>query len=696
MNGYRNPQLPIEERVNDLISQMTLEEKVDQLEQITIGQDLNPNNAGEGSEFRPTVGSVLSYFGGLKKRNEFQKIAVEQTRLGIPIIWGYDVIHGWRTSFPVPLAQACTWDTEVVEKGCRVAAMEAKSAGVDWTFAPMVDVPNDPRWGRVMESFGEDPYASGVFGRASVRGYQTADPSQPGTVAACLKHFVGYAASEAGRDYSYTDISPRKLHEIYLPPFQAGVEEGALTLMSSFNDITGTPAVVNKYTMTEVLRGRWGFKGFVVSDWDATKQLANQGYTKNLDKIAVDCLTAGNDMEMVSGIYARLVELVKSDKCDIAVIDQAVRRVLHVKFALGLFENPYTEERPESETMYRPESLATALEAARKCVVLLKNENAILPLDTKKSVALIGPVAGDSAALVGNWSARVLLDTVKPLNKVVGEYFDQVYYAPGCDFEAISDESLSEALAAAAQADVLLVAIGEQGNRAGENCSYADIALPQAQRTLLEKLAGLGKPIVLLVTSGRPIIYSNLEPYADAILHLWQGGQEAARGCFDVLTGVYNPSGRLAMTFPRSVGQIPIYYNQHRRARPDQGNYHDLDESPMYPFGYGLSYTEYQYSELTVSADMKVSVRVTNTGKRSGTETVFVYLSDPEAALTQPIRRLIAFHHVEFQPQETQKIEFQLDRMGDLAYIDSCGQKVFEPGEFIVTIGDQTCSFDVK
>ena len=700
MTPYRNPALPVEERLKDLLNRMTLDEKCDQLLQTTIGPDVNPNNLGDGGEFRPSIGSILSYFGGAHKRNEFQRRAVKGTRLGIPIIWGMDVIHGWRTGFPVPLAQACTWNPETVEACCRVAAKECSAEGIDWTFAPMVDIPNDPRWGRVMESFGEDPYASGLFARASVRGYQTADPSAPDAVAACLKHFAGYAASEGGRDYSYSDISARKLHEIYLPSFHAGVDEGALTLMSSFNDVTGTPAVVNRYLMTEILRDRWGFSGFVVSDWDSFRQLKAQGFSGDPEKVAIRCLSAGNDMEMVSECFKLLPELVRSGRLAEAVVDEAVRRVLRVKFKLGLFEHPYTEEQPVEATALLPEYRRLARKAAQQCAVLLKNENSLLPLDPAsiRTVALVGPVAEDAAALVGNWRGNVDPATVPTLADVIGEFFPQsrIITVPGCGFETAAEGEIASAVEAARGADVILAALGEEWNRSGENCSRADIALPAVQRNLLHGLAATGKPVVLLVSAGRPILYPELEPCANAILHLWQGGHEAARACFDLLTGECNPSGRLAMTFPRSMGQIPIYYNEHRRARPDQGYYHDLEESPMYPFGYGLSYTSFTYSDLSIKEDLTASVKVTNAGERRGTETVFLYLSDPEAELTQPARRLIAFRQLELAPGESRVVRFELDKMRDLAYTGPAGERIFEEGEFVLSTAGLTISFECR
>lgn len=701
---YRNPALPIEQRVDDLLKRMTLDEKVDQLMQITVGADTNPNNLGSGHSFRPTIGSVLSYCGGTRNRNAFQRLAVEETRLGIPIIWGFDVIHGWRTAFPIPLAQACSWNPDIVEAGCRVAARESYAEGVDWTFSPMLDVPHDPRWGRVMEGYGEDPLAAGIFGAAAVRGYQGEDPSQPGTVAACLKHFVGYAASEAGHDYAYTDISSRTLHETYLPPFQAAVEAGAMTLMSSFNDITGTPAVANHYTLTEVLRDRWHFRGFVVSDWDGVVQLAHQGYTTNPAEMCRAALSAGNDMEMNSSAYRNIPALIESGRLKIEVVDEAVRRVLRIKFAKGLFEHPYHEEVDPGTVSLQPKALELSRAAARASMVLLKNEKNTLPLnpDTLRSIALIGPVATDREASAGAWPAIIDPKTIPTLQEVLPSFFpkSEIHYAPGCDYTSDSTEHFAEAIAAAEKSDLVILALGEGAGRTGENRSYTNIALPGKQLELLRKIAAVGRPVVLLVSSGRPILYPELEPLANAILHIWECGHGAAAGCCDILTGAYNPSGRLAITFPRSVGQIPIYYNHHPRARDEKaewgGRYFDLDDSPMYPFGYGLSYTSYEYSDLEISVeDLTAQVTLRNTGKRAGRETVFWYLSDPEAKLTQPLRRLIAFEQVDLAPGEERRLTLQLDRMHDLAYIDPTGKKVFEPGRFILSVDGEKAEFVV-
>ena len=477
-----------------------------------------------------------------------------------------------------------------------------------------------------------------------------------------------------------------------------------MTLMSSFNDITGTPAVANHYTLTEVLRDRWHFRGFVVSDWDGVVQLAHQGYTTNPAEMCRAALSAGNDMEMNSSAYRNIPALIESGRLKIEVVDEAVRRVLRIKFAKGLFEHPYHEEVDPGTVSLQPEALELSRAAARASMVLLKNEKNTLPLnpDTLRSIALIGPVATDREASAGAWPAIIDPKTIPTLQEVLPSFFpkSEIHYAPGCDYTSDSTEHFAEAIAAAEKSDLVIVAIGEGAGRTGENRSYTNIALPGKQLELLRKIAAVGRPVVLLVSSGRPILYPELEPLANAILHIWECGHGAAAGCCDILTGAYNPSGRLAITFPRSVGQIPIYYNHHPRARDEKaewgGRYFDLDDSPMYPFGYGLSYTSYEYSDLEISVeDLTAQVTLRNTGKRAGRETVFWYLSDPEAKLTQPLRRLIAFEQVDLAPGEERRLTLQLDRMHDLAYIDPTGKKVFEPGRFILSVDGEKAEFVV-
>lgn len=717
---YKDPKQPVEARVRDLLSRMTLEEKADQLLQGLIGKDVNPNNLGGENSFRPTIGSILSYSGGSKARNAFQRLAVENTRLGIPIIWGYDVIHGWRTCFPVSLAQACSFRPELTEKLSRVSALEAwTDGGVDWTFSPMVEVAHDPRWGRVVEGYGEDPVTAQAFTTAAVVGYQGKTPEewkQPGYIAACLKHFVGYSASEGGRDYHYTDISPRALWEYYLPPFEAGVAAGARTLMSSFNDICGTPAVANHYTETEILRNQWGFTGFIVSDWGGVSQLKAQRYSSDPAVQTVHSLEAGNDMDMADFVFTNIPELVKAGKLSIATVDLAVERVLRVKFEMGLFEHPYAPEVPTEESCWKPEYLETALAAAREAMVLLKNEKQTLPLTPSglKRVALIGPHWKNNLVHIGWWGALVKGDEkhAPSLFTKAQEFFPdaELVYEQGCPAPSVKsnletlaarDEALLQAAAAAAaSADVILLTLGEGGHQSGEYKSRRDIALPPCQEELIaavRKAAG-DKPVIALVSGGRPLAFQDAARSLDAILYIWQCGYGASQAAMEILTGKVNPSGRLAMTFPRTVGQIPVYVNQHHPARFGLNEYQDIPEEngPWFPFGYGLSYTEFTYGDLSVTpaasegaAAFTAKVTVSNTGKMAGSETVFWYLSDLEASLTQPLKRVIAFRKIDLQPGETREVTLSVTR-DMLSYVRGDGSKVLEPGDFILSASGKT------
>ncbi len=720
--AYKNPRKPVEARVRDLLRRMTLEEKAAQLIQNPIGRDTNPNNVGPDHPFDPTVGSVLSFTGGAAARNAFQRMAVEGTRLGIPILWGYDVIHGWRTGFPVPLAQACSFDPSLTEKACRVAARECwADGGVDWTFSPMVEVGHDPRWGRNVEGYGEDPFTNGVFAAAAVRGYQgrsRADLRKPGRVAACLKHFVGYSASEGGRDYSYTEISARALREWYLPPFEAGVRAGARTLMSSFNCIDGTPAVANRETLTDILRGEWGFDGFVVSDWGAVSQLRIQRYSSDPAVQTLAALTAGNDMDMSDDVFRNIPALVKAGRLPRRVLDEAVSRVLRVKFECGLFEHPYVPELPREKTCRLPADLDLAAECARGCAVLLKNEKGLLPLDPGKvkRLALVGPAADDCPALVGTWAAMCAKnhEETPSLRDEVARFFPnaKIDYAPGCalppegaprlrtvDFVegSILDPGLppdraaiAKAVRAARAADVVVVALGEPGWLSGEYKSRRDIRLSPAQEALVDALAATGKPLVGLVAAGRPLAFSETAAKLDAILYLWQGGSRAAQAAWELVTGAANPSGRLAMTFPRAVGQIPVFYNAQPRSRENLFDYLDCphENDPWLPFGYGLSYTTFEYGKAKAAVRrggrVEASVTVRNTGKREGAETVIWYLSDLESTSTQPIRRVVGFEKIALKPGETKTAKISLSRR-DLAAMQPDGTRRFEPGAFEIS-----------
>ena len=704
---YRDPALPIDARVKDLLRRMTVKEKAMQLIQQTIGKDANPDNIGPDNPFNPLVGSVLAFEGGAAVRNAYQRAAIEKTRLGIPILWGYDVIHGWRTGFPVSLAQAGSFNPELTERLSRVAAREAwADGGVNWAFSPMVEVAHDPRWGRVVEGYGEDPYTAGVFTAAVVRGYQGRKPgdlARPGHIAACLKHFVGYSASEGGRDYSYTDISGRALWEWHLPPFEAGVRAGARTLMSSFNDITGVPAVANYYTQTEILRHRWGFDGFVVSDWAAVAQLRDQGYAGDPETQTLAALLAGNDMDMCDGVFHCIPRLVNEGRLKVADLDRAVGRVLRVKFELGLFENPYVPELPVEKTCELPDARDLALECARESIVLLKDEpfgekkTAILPLDPGKvrRIALVGPMAESYHAHIGSWAARIASDATGATNYLeqVRAFFPKakIDVEKGCGIEDDGDfDAIERAGAVADKADLVLFACGEEGGQTGEYKSRIALTLPGLQDALLTRLVAAGKPVVALVTAGRPLIIDRLLNKCAAVLYLWQSGARAAEAAMEILVGRVNPSAKLPMTFPRHVGQIPVYYNAHRRSRHWAKDYtadlkDALPDGPLLPFGFGLSYTEFAYGSVKIAkrgGGFAASVTVTNTGKVAGKETVFWYLTDVWATYTQPVRRVIGFEKIELAPGETKTVRLRIDPLRDLSYPDEDGQRILEEGEF--------------
>ena len=582
----------------------------------------------------------------------------------------------------------------------------------------MVEVGHDPRWGRNVEGYGEDPFTNGVFAAAAVRGYQgrrRADLRKPGRVVACLKHFVGYSASEGGRDYSYTEISARALREWYLPPFEAGVRAGARTLMSSFNCIDGTPAVANRETLTDILRGEWGFDGFVVSDWGAVSQLRIQHYSSDPAVQTLAALTAGNDMDMSDDVFRNIPALVKAGRLPRRVLDEAVARVLRVKFECGLFEHPYVPELPRERTCRLPADLDLAAECARGCAVLLKNEKGLLPLDPRKvkRLALVGPAADDCPALVGTWAAMCAKnhEETPSLRDEAARFFPnaRIDYAPGCalppegaprlrtvDFVegSILDPGLppdraaiAKAVRAARAADVVVVALGEPGWLSGEYKSRRDIRLSPAQEALVDALAETGRPLVGLVAAGRPLAFSETAAKLDAILYLWQGGSRAAQAAWELVTGAANPSGRLAMTFPRAVGQIPVFYNAQPRSRENLFDYLDCphENDPWLPFGYGLSYTTFEYGKAKAAVRrggrVEASVTVRNAGRRAGAETVIWYLSDLESTSTQPVRRVVGFEKVSLKPGETKTVKLSLSRK-DLAAMQPDGTRRFEAGEF--------------
>ncbi|WP_289749455.1 glycoside hydrolase family 3 N-terminal domain-containing protein [Bacteroides acidifaciens] len=704
---YKDAKAPIEKRVDDLLSRMTLEEKVMQLNQYTLGRNNNVNNVGEEVKKVPAeIGSLIYFEATPELRNNMQKKAMEESRLGIPIIFGYDAIHGFRTVYPISLAQACSWNPDLVEQACAVSAQEARMSGVDWTFSPMIDVARDPRWGRVAEGYGEDPYANGVFGAASVRGYQGDDMSAENRVAACLKHYVGYGASEAGRDYVYTEISRQTLWDTYLLPYEMGVKAGAATLMSSFNDISGVPGSANPYTMTEILKNRWRHDGFIVSDWGAIEQLKNQGLAATKKEAARYAFTAGLEMDMMSHAYDRhLKELVEEGKVSMAQVDEAVRRILLLKFRLGLFERPYTPVTTEKERFFRPQSMDIAARLAAESMVLLKNENNVLPLTDKKKIAVIGPMAKNGWDLLGSWRGHGKDTDVAMLYDGLAAEFAgkaELRYALGCNTQGDNREGFAEALDAARWSDVVVLCLGEMMTWSGENASRSSIALPQMQEELAKELKKAGKPVVLVLVNGRPLELNRLEPVADAILEIWQPGVNGALPMAGILSGRINPSGKLAMTFPYSTGQIPIYYNRRKSGRGHQGFYKDITSEPLYPFGHGLSYTEFKYGTVTPSATkvkrgekLSAEVTVTNIGARDGAETVHWFISDPYCSITRPVKELKHFEKQFIKAGETKTFRFDIDLERDFGFVNEDGRRFLETGEYNIHVLGQTVKIEL-
>ena len=704
---YKDAKAPIEKRIDDLISRMTLEEKILQLNQYTLGRNNNVNNVGEEVKKVPSeIGSLIYFDINPELRNSMQKKAMEESRLGIPIIFGYDAIHGFRTIYPISLGQACSWNPGLVEQACAVSAQEARMSGVDWTFSPMIDVARDPRWGRVAEGYGEDPYTNGVFAAASVCGYQGDDMSAENRMAACLKHYVGYGASEAGRDYVYTEISAQTLWDTYLLPYEMGVKAGAATLMSSFNDISGVPGSANPYIMTEILKKRWKHDGFIVSDWGAVEQLKNQGLAATKKDAAQYAFNAGLEMDMMSHAYDRhLKELVEEGKVTMAQVDESVRRVLRVKFRLGLFERPYTPVTNEKDRFFRPQSMAVAAQLAAESMVLLKNNNQILPLTNKKKIAVVGPMAKNGWDLLGSWCGHGKDTDVEMLYDGLTAEFGgdaELRYAMGCKPQGNDRSGFAGALDVARWSDVVIVCLGEMLTWSGENASRSTIALPQIQEELVKELKEAGKPIILVLSNGRPLELNRMEPLCDAILEIWQPGINGARSMAGILSGRINPSGKLAMTFPYSTGQIPIYYNRRKSGRGHQGFYKDITSDPLYPFGHGLSYTEFKYGTVTPSATkvkrgdkLSAEVTVTNTGARDGAETVHWFISDPYCSITRPVKELKHFEKQLIKAGETKTFRFDIDLERDFGFVNEDGKRFLEAGEYHILVQGQTVKIEL-
>jgi beta-glucosidase len=703
---YKNPLLPVEKRLEDLLARMTTEEKIMQTIQWTYGKNMNPNNAGERMEaIDPRVGSLLYRSPSPVYRNRIQRKAIEETRLGIPILFGFDVIHGFRTIFPVPLAQSCSWNVDLVRASCAVAARESKLSGVDWTFSPMIDVARDARWGRVAEGYGEDPHANSVYGVAAVQGYQGDNLAGKYSIAACLKHYVGYSLSEGGRDYNYSDVSPQTLWETFMPPFEAGIRAGAATVMSAFNDISGIPASANHYTLTSVLKQRWGHDGLVVSDWGSVMNLVAQGVAANEREACYKAFTAGVEMDMVDDIYLKhLPSLLDEGKITTRELDEAVRRILRVKFRLGLFDTPYVEELPDAERFLQPDAMALARQLAAESMVLLKNRREVLPLPVStRKIALLGPVATDRDAIMGSWTGQGLPEEACTLLEGTREEFAgraEVTHLAGCDFDGNDRSGFAPASRLARASDVVILCMGEKREWSGENASRSSLALPPIQESFVEEMSKAGKPLVLLLSSGRPLELARLEPLADAIIALWQPGIEGGRALAGILSGKTNPSGRLSITFPLTTNQQPLHYNRRQSARPKSGLYQDIPTTPLYPFTHGLSYTRYDYGKITLSKDtitraetLLATVEVTNSGSRDGAEILFWFISDPVASISRPVKELKHFEKREIPASGKHLYTFEILPSRDLSFPDATGTRHLEPGTFHLHVNHLTATF---
>ncbi|MDP1676521.1 MAG: glycoside hydrolase family 3 N-terminal domain-containing protein [Bacteroidota bacterium] len=677
-----------EQKIDSILATMTIEEKIGQMTQ-TTGQwnwhdpaNYTSNSAasdGQRIAIREgRIGSFLNVYGSTITR-ELQTIAVTQSRTKIPLIFGFDVIHGFRTTFPIPLAEACSWDLDAIEQSARIAAREATAAGLHWTFAPMVDIARDPRWGRIMEGAGEDPFYGSLVAASRVKGFQGNDLSSNNTMASCIKHFAAYGGAEGGRDYNTVDISHRTLLETYLPPYKAGINAGAVTVMTSFNEINGIPSTGNKNLLTDILRNEWKFDGFVVSDWGAVGELRTHGFASSESQAAKKALLAGTDMDMESFIYEhQLSALVKSGEVNEQYLDQSVRRILRVKYLLGLFDDPfrYCDSVREKNELLNPNNVIAAREIAKKSIVLLKNEKNLLPLSKKiKSIAVVGPLADDKANPLGFWNAlgdpTKVTTVLEGIRKTVSSS-TKIIYAKGCEIDSLDTSGFKKAVETAKRSDVVIAVVGESAVMSGESKCRSSLNLPGVQEEFIKALLSTGKPVIVVLMNGRPLTIEYIDSHVPAILETWFLGMEAGNAIADVLFGDYNPSGKLVTTFPRTVGQIPIHYNHKNSGRPSNPDpksysvrYLDLPITPLYPFGYGLSYTQFTYGKpslnshsITTTDSIMVSVDVKNSGSRAGEEVVQLYIRDEFGSVTRPVKELKGFKKIFLNPDETKRVDF--------------------------------------
>lgn len=696
---------PIDGRVDSVLNLMTIEEKVGQLTLYTSDWDVTGPSIRSGYKDDIKAGKVGAIFNAYtaKYTRDLQEIAVKETRLHIPLLFGYDVIHGHKTIFPIPLGEAASWDLAAIGKSARIAAEEASADGLHWTFAPMVDIARDPRWGRVMEGSGEDTYLGSLIGAARVKGFQGAGVGQLNSVAACVKHFAAYGAAQAGRDYHTVDMSDRVLREVYLPPYKAAIDAGAATVMTSFNELDGTPATANKYLMDDLLRKEWGFKGFVVTDYTSIMEMLNHGNVADSADAAAETIKAGVDMDMQAGFFQyELPALVKAGKVSEEILNTSVRRVLRLKFELGLFDDPYrySDEQREKETIMKPEFREASRDVARKSIVLLKN-NGLLPLSkTTKTIALIGPLGKSKIDMIGAWSAAGKGDSAVSIFEGIKAKAPntRLLYAKGCNVNDDSTKYFAEAISVARQADVVIMSVGEAAWMSGEASSRGILDLPGAQQKLVEEIHKTGKPVVVLLSNGRPLTIPWIDKNIPAIVETWFLGTEAGHAIADVIFGDHNPSGKLPMSFPYSVGQVPVFYSAKNTGRPRDPNnkytskYLDIPNDPLYPFGFGLSYSTFEYGEISID-NGDFSIRITNNSKVGGTETVQLYIRDMVGSVTRPLKELKGFQQVTLGPGEFKDVVFTL-KPEDLSFYRKDMSFGFEAGKFEVFIG--TNSRDVK
>lgn len=693
--------------IDSLLLQMTIEEKAGQLSLFTndwnysgdMIQDQYVELIKEGK-----VGGIFNAHGAAYTR-KLQEMAVNESRLGIPLLFGFDVIHGHHTIFPVPLAESSSWDLEAIERSARIAALEASATGLHWVFAPMCDISRDPRWGRVMEGAGEDPFLASAIAAARVKGFQGEGFVQPNAVAACVKHFAAYGAPQAGREYHSVDMSELTLREFYLPPYKAAVDAGALTVMSAFNDLNGIPATANSFLLQDILRDEWNFKGFVVSDFTSVLELLNHGTAENAAQATLAALSSGTEMDMQAFFYLQNIpQLVNKGSLEVSVLDAAVRKVLQLKYELGLFNDPFrfcSVER-EQKMLMNDEFLEASRDMARKSMVLLKNDVSLLPLSKGlKKIALIGPLADSRQDMLGGWyaagdgkKAESLLDGLK--SKLPD---CEITITKGCDIVALDEQNFDKAIKLASEAELVILALGEPAWMTGEATSRTSLDLPGRQQELADKILSLGKKVVVVLFNGRPLTINKLDQKASTILEAWYPGTKAGSALADVLFGDYNPSGKLPMTFPRSVGQIPVFYNMKNTGRPWDGStnttsrYIDSPNEPLYCFGYGLSYTSFTYGDLNVDKNqitdnelVNVTIELTNTGKFAGEEIVQLYIRDLVSSVSPALKNLKGFRKIMLQPGETKLVQFKIGK-NDLAFYNNDLKHIAEPGEFEIMVG---------